>query len=201
MPSSVHRLTFGAVLAAHALLLGAWWAAVRAPETGRPEPVLRLRLLPAEPGRPSRPLPAPTALRPRPAPSPLPVLPVPPAAPAPAATWAVTASPAEPPPVDTPLPPLHLILPPASTASSPALRDQMLRDPRANSRPARGAGDGLQALGNPGPRVAEETMAGAGRRRVRIGRNCFDVRESRMAQLDPHNRGAVPMPSQVESCN
>lgn len=200
MRSSVRPLSFGAVLAAHALLLAAWWAAVRAPEALPPGPVLRLRLLPSEePGRPAAPVPA--AALPRPAPAPSLSAPAAPIAPADPAMRPITAAPAAAPPTETAAPALRLILPPAAATSSPSLRDQMLRDPRANSRPARAATEGLQALGERGPAVAEETMTGEGRRRVRIGRDCVEVRESRMALLDPHNRSAIPMPSQIETCN
>lgn len=201
MPASVRPLSFGAVLAAHALLLATWWAAVRTPEALQVEPVLRLRLLPLVPDRPVEPAPAAALPLPRPATAARPATPVVPIAPAVPANVPISAPPAVAAPVETAPPPLRLILPPAAAASAPSLREQLLRDPRANSRPARGATDALQTLGERGPAVAEETLAGEGRRRVRIGRDCFEVRESRMALLDPHNRSAIPMPSQVETCD
>jgi hypothetical protein len=198
---------FGAallVLAAHAML---WWIlrpGQPAPSVAPPEPptISWLRLPPeprAEPARatPEAPLrPAATGTRPVPAP----------VAPAGAAPPAPTTRSPEPqaitlPPAPAEPPPLILALPPRPAGSAPDRQEQMRRDPRANSRPARGATDALQALGDPGPRMEEEVLAGEGRRRNRMGRICMEVHQARMEQIDPHNKSTSPLPAQAKGCD
>lgn len=204
VPADRRRLAPAAlVLLAHGLI-ALWWAGHDPRPAAAPERLSWLRLLPAErppaPTTADRPREAPVAARPRSMPA---------ARPAPIAPPAEVARPAEPQAITLPAapteaasaPPLRLALPPAAPASgTPSLREQMLRDPRANSRPARAATGTLQGLGDPGPALAEETLAGEGHRRVRIGRDCYIVRESRMAQLDPQGAGARSMPAGVEPC-
>jgi hypothetical protein len=55
-----------------------------------------------------------------------------------------------------------------------------------------------RALGN-GPLIEENL--GNGRLRLRRGRNCVDLRDSRMAQVDPFNQSVSPIPKQAEDCS
>jgi hypothetical protein len=200
-PDRQRVILAGAVLAAHGLLLLGW--PTPAPNRPPADHVTRLQLLPqdridAPAAVPSRQLwPSRAQARSAPASTRPTIVEPPPRPTATADAQALT------PPVAASAPaPLRLELPSIAPASAPlSLREQMLGDARANSRPTRGATDGLRVLGDPGPRIAEETLAGEGRHRVRIGRGCIEAHESRMAQLDRHDRGAAPTPSQAKSCN
>lgn len=197
------------VLALHGLLLWALRPDAPAPRPTPPQQqtVTWLRLL-ADTAPPVQPA-TPTATRvPRPQGA---LRPAPPAAPtaappaAPPAASPVVAPPVEPQAITLPAPapsppPLMLALPPPPAGSAPGWREQMLRDPRANSRPARGTTEALQSLAGD-DRRREETMAGEGRRRVRVAGACVEVHQARMAQLDPHNQSSNPLPAQVRSCD
>jgi hypothetical protein len=117
--------------------------------------------------------------------------------PAPASSPSVAVPPAG--PADPASSPLQLALPPGSWAepTSPAAR--ALNDPRANSghRP----GTALSRLGERGPGLSEQAMAGQGRRRVTIDGACVEVHEARIQQIDPFNRSNSPLPAQVKSCD
>lgn len=168
-------------------------------------PVTWLRLLPVQPPPPTSP---PTAVAPEapavraarssakrpaaetPAPGPPPAA-APELAPAP---QAITLPPPAPPT------PLILALPPSRAGSAAEARAPALRDPRANSRPTRGATDALRALAGD-PRLREETLAGEGRRRVHAGGGCVEVHTARAAQLDPFNQSVSPLPAQIRPCD
>lgn len=55
-----------------------------------------------------------------------------------------------------------------------------------------------RALGN-GPLIEENL--GNGRLRLRRGRDCVELRDSRMAQIDPFNQSVSPIPKQAEDCS
>jgi hypothetical protein len=50
-----------------------------------------------------------------------------------------------------------------------------------------------------GPMVEEDL--GQGRRRFRQGRRCVEVRDSRMAQVDPIGQSGGGIPKQAEDCS
>ena len=47
--------------------------------------------------------------------------------------------------------------------------------------------------------LIEESL-GNGRLRIRRGRDCIDLRDTRMAQIDPFNQSVSPIPKQAEDC-
>jgi hypothetical protein len=55
-----------------------------------------------------------------------------------------------------------------------------------------------RALGN--SPLIEENL-GNGRLRLRRGRDCVELRDSRMAQVDPFNQSVSPIPKQAEDCS
>jgi len=106
---------------------------------------------------------------------------------------------------DTPrAPPLDLKLPrsPAAFASAPARRESpgsmAARDPRSNTARA-GLGDTLARQLGTDDRITDEDR-GDGRRRIRQGANCVDVRDARSAAIDPFNQATRPPPKVAEAC-
>jgi hypothetical protein len=93
--------------------------------------------------------------------------------------------------------PLDLSVPARDAPRASAL-DAALNDPRSNS-PRLSAGERMaQTLGTD-TRLVEEIRPG-GSVRVRRGKDCFDVRESRAAGLDPYNNAFLPKPRQISAC-
>jgi len=197
----------------HGALLLAWLASppTRPPVPAQPpaaivwlQPPARLERAPdpSEGRRPARPTAAPVPVRAptlqtprRRVPEPQPIT-LPPAA-SPAGRPALAARP-EPP--DAPASsPLQLGLPPGDWSATPGLVGEALNDPRANS--ARRGGTALSRLGDRSPALAEQAMAGEGRRRVTIDGHCSEVHEARIQQIDPFNRSNSPIPGQVKSCD
>ncbi len=85
------------------------------------------------------------------------------------------------------------------TASPPSVRDQAMRDPRANTQRLTPAERFAQALGGSDERLTEENQ-GNGRIIVRKGRDCYDVRVARNAELDPYSQSTRPTGKVVMSC-
>jgi hypothetical protein len=54
---------------------------------------------------------------------------------------------------------------------------------------------------DPGTARSEQRLAGEGRTRVRIGRDCLDVKDARSAQLDPFNQSQQNTPRLVSDCS
>jgi len=120
--------------------------------------------------------------------------------PAPAAPTSV-AAPAEPPaPARGSVAPLQLGLPsaiaPAASAPwrNPALGDERTNTPRLNveQRIARAIG---------GEADQPDEIHGPTRRRIRYRGGCYDLQQSRNAQLDPFNASVMQAPAQVKSCS
>jgi hypothetical protein len=200
MRPSRRGLAVAAVLLLHLLVLLSWRLDPAAPVALPATPTSWLRLLPAPPAPvaepPDRLLPTPPAPPTRavqPAAPQAITLPAPveagpnstaaaPALPAPAATGAASAAPQA----------LDLRLP------APALRGAGLPRPPAENRP-RSVESTLSRDLADGPLVEEDL--GNGRKRFRQGRRCVEVRDSRMAQVDPFNQSVSPVPKQVEDCS
>ena len=189
------------VLAVHGLLVLAWVARPPPVEPAAVQPATWLRLLPAEP-RPASEAPAPAAL---PAPRAARPIPAPQSITAPATPPADVAINSSPPAQDIPAAPV-----PAASATTPAVTPLDLRLPSGAQRGSPPAGPAPQAR----PRSVESTLSrdlatgplieedlGNGRRRFRQGRRCVEVRDARMAQIDPFNQSVSPVPKQTEDCS
>ncbi len=198
MRPSRRGLVVAAVLALHLLVLVSWRLDPAAPAALPAPPALWLRLLPAPPATVSEP---PDRVLPRP-----PARAAPPAAPqaitlpataeasltrtepatAPATPAAAAAASAAAPQA------LDLRLPPPAWRGTAPLRPPAEQRPRSvESTLSRDLADG--------PLVEEDL--GNGRRRFRQGRRCVEVRDSRMAQVDPFNQSVSPVPKQAEDCS
>jgi hypothetical protein len=93
--------------------------------------------------------------------------------------------------------PLDLRLP--RFADGPAARhNPALDDPRANT-PRVALGERMARAIGTDDQVTEE-LRGNGRRRIRQGAACVDVRPSRAAEIDPIGQSDRPKPSLVERC-
>lgn len=206
-PTPYRLLAVGAVGALHLLVLLLWPAR----PTGRVQPAqdqapLVVQLLTAP------------AIRPAPPRDPLPDLRRP-AAPMlswrpPALAVPTVALPVVEPPVGLPAdaasptgashaaPPVSGILPAPSTPLDLTLPPAAARRP-ASPRPP----------DTPRPRSVEQRLAqglasaplreearGDGRVRLRKGQGCVDLRDARMAQIDPFNQSVNPIPKQAEDC-
>lgn len=185
----------------------AWFQLASRPWTAtgpaRPEPVTWLRLLadPKEPAARARPAPPSvrardltpehTAATPASSEHPPEVSPTAPPVPQPITLPAETHP--------TPVAPLDLAPRPGFDAPRNA-REQALRDPRANSA-RRSPTDGLASLGGDRTLLAEERLAGEGRRRVTIRGQCFEVHDARIGQLDPFTQSSTPTPKQARPCD
>lgn len=164
----------------------------------RPGELLRIRLLPlpvkpaASPAAP--PLPSPRQTHPQP-------------------SWAPSEAsrsderPAEPPPLGLTDPgtaprstaaPLNLSLPPQPTASAP-WRNPALADERSNTPRAGMEQRIARAIG--GEADQPDEIINPGKRRIRYHGNCYDVQQSRNAQLDPYNQSVYQPPAQGKSCD
>lgn len=184
-----------AVVVLHLLVLVGWRLGPAAPAEPPATPSSWLRLLPAPPATGAEP---PANMLPAPR-----LRPVPPLAaqaitlPSPAQAGLADTAPAPAAAVAPPAPPsapqaLDLRLPP------PALRGATPLRPPAEHRP-RSVESTLSRDLADGPLVEEDL--GNGRRRFRQGRRCVEVRDSRMAQVDPFNQSVSPVPKQVEDCS
>ena len=89
-------------------------------------------------------------------------------------------------------PPLDLRLPPS------ALRGAGPATTRAEPKPRSVESQLSNDLAD-GP-LREEAL-GNGRLRLRQGRRCVELRDSRMAQIDPFNQSVSPIPKQAEDCS
>jgi len=87
---------------------------------------------------------------------------------------------------------LDLTLPPRT------LRGEAAAPSPPSARPRSVEATLERALGN-GPLVEENL--GNGRLRLRRGRDCVELRDSRMAQVDPFNQSVSPIPKQAEDCS
>lgn len=120
------------------------------------------------------------------------------------APQAITAAPPLPPEPGASQPPLRLELPryggaPAGRAErSGTPADAALRDARANS--AAGRPGAVERALDAGPLQVSEEDRGPGRKRLRIGRDCVDTRDSRIAGIDPFSASTRPTPKLAESC-
>lgn len=92
----------------------------------------------------------------------------------------------------TPALPLDLRLPP------PELRGAGPATPRAEPKPRSVESQLSNDLAD-GP-LREEAL-GNGRLRLRQGRRCVELRDARMAQIDPFNQSVSPLPKQAEDCS
>ena len=186
----------------HLMLLRACEPPAGRDDTTPVQPALNVRLLPA-PEPESVPDMAPVQQRstsarlPRPAPAREPV------------TQAITIPAIEPMRPDaTPETPADGAAPsPAPAASAPPL------DLRLPPSALRGAGPATTRA-EPKPRSVESQLSndladgplreealGNGRLRLRQGRRCVELRDSRMAQIDPFNQSVSPIPKQAEDCS
>lgn len=86
---------------------------------------------------------------------------------------------------------LDLSLPPR------ALRGEAVTPPGPPARPRSVEASLARALGET-PLIQENL--GDGRLRLRRGRDCVELRDARMAQLDPFNQSVSPIPKQAEGC-
>ncbi len=106
---------------------------------------------------------------------------------------------AEPPAsLDLDLPPSAARRQDAPGARPPSVRDQALTDPRANRALTTREGRLAQSLGTDD--TIQEESRGDGRRRIRQGRDCVDLRPQRAAELDPFNTAVRPAPMLAEGC-
>jgi hypothetical protein len=87
---------------------------------------------------------------------------------------------------------------PGLRAQDPPAR-QARSDPRSNSAAA-GLADPLERALEGGPASLTEEDRGSGRRRIRLGRDCVDVQDSRAAGLDPFQSATRPAPKLAETC-
>lgn len=102
-------------------------------------------------------------------------------------------------PLPTPAPealPLNLELP--ARRPSPTLMDQVRSDPRIHAAPLSASERFARNLGTDAQ--FHEERRGEGHWRFRQGKDCFDVRTSRAAQLDPTREAAAATPKSVEPC-
>jgi hypothetical protein len=187
----------------HLILLRTCEAPASRVEPTPEQPALNVRLLP-EPNPESVPDMAPVERRstsarlPRPAPAREPItqaITIPaigpmspdngPAAPADGAAASSPAPTASAPPLDLRLPP-------------PALRGAGPASTRAEPKPRSVESQLSNDLAD-GP-LREEAL-GNGRLRLRQGRRCVELRDARMAQIDPFNQSVSPIPKQGEDCS
>lgn len=192
-----------AVALAHLAWLQLAWRPWTSTGHAPPEPVTWLRLLPdleapAARARPEPPsvraghlTPEHTAAAPASSEHPPAIAPTAPPAPQPITLPTETRA--------TPVAPLDLA--PRRGFDAPRdVRGQVLRDPRANSA-RRSPTDGLEALAGDRTRLAEERLAGEGRRRITIRGKCFEVHDARIGQLDPFTQSSTPTPKQARPCD
>jgi len=94
--------------------------------------------------------------------------------------------------------PLQLALP-AGPAASQAWRNPALADERSNSPRASVEQRIARAIG--GEADQPDEIHGPTRRRIRYRGGCYDVQQSRDAQLDPFNASVKQAPAQLKPCS
>jgi hypothetical protein len=88
----------------------------------------------------------------------------------------------------------------AAVSAAASTRDQALNDPRANTHSPNRAERFAQSLGSDEvPGLSEQAM-GDGRIIVRKGRDCYDVRSARNAEIDPFSQTSRPTPRLATGC-
>jgi len=170
------------------------------PPAARRPALVSVWLPPARMPRPQLPAPNLPAPRQAPATSRLPAVDSRAAAPEQAPAAAVPAAEESPPATRSSVAPLVLGLPAAiGPSASAAWRNPALADERSNSPRASVEQRIARAIG--GEADQPDEIHGPTRRRIRYRGGCYDLQQSRDAQLDPFNASVKQAPAQMKPCS